>query len=77
MIPLNLLFKKFFLEIGPLRNLLLTLYLSNLIAISKQVEIYLFDFDVILLNPETCSKSTSIKLIFFNFFFYQVSQIDL
>ena len=48
--PLNLFSKKVFLEIGPLINLLLTLFLSNLKAISKQVEIYLFDFDVIVLN---------------------------
>ena len=45
--PLNLFFKKVFLEIGPLINLLEIFFLINLNAISKQDEMYLFDLDEI------------------------------
>ena len=48
--PLNLFFKKVFLEIGPLINLLEISFLINLNAISKQDEMYLFDLDEILSN---------------------------
>ena len=51
---------------GPFINLSLISFLSNLIAISKHEEIYLFDFDEILLNARDCLRSISIKFIFFN-----------
>ena len=70
--PLNLFFKKVFLEIGPLINLLEISFLINLNAISKQDEMYLFDLDEILSNALFCSKSTLIKFIFFNLSFFLI-----
>ena len=48
--PLNLFFKKVFLEMGPLINLLEISFLINFNAILKQDEIYSFDFDDIFSN---------------------------
>ena len=73
---MNFFLRKVFLEIGPLINLLLTLFLSKLIAISKQLVIYWFDFDVILLNPEGCLKFTLIKFILFNLFFFLITSFS-
>lgn len=76
-IPLNLFFKKVFLEMGPLISLLLILFWINFIAILKQEEMYSFDLGVISSNALVCLKSTFIKFIFFKLFFFLIRSSSL